>query len=76
MPKKFHKIKECGCIIQAITCGCINNDKMYLLGGHKYYIICDKCKQDEESGNDTLYDMWINDNLTNDLGYAGWNEDK
>jgi len=75
MPKKFHKIKECGCIIQAITCG-ISNDKMYLLGGHNHYTICDKCKQDEESGDDTLYDMWINDNLTNDLGYAGWNEDK
>ena len=42
---------------------------MYFLGGHKHFTICEKCKQ--ENGNDTLYDMWMNDNLTNDLEYAG-----
>lgn len=49
-----------------------DNGNMYLLGGHNHYTICDKYKQDE----DTLYDMWMNDNLTNELEYAGWKEDK
>ena len=77
MPKQFRKIKECGCIVKAISCGIkvIDNSKMYLLGGHNHYTICNKCKQDK-TGNDTLYDMWINDNLTNELEYAGWKEDK
>ena len=60
----------------AITCGIkiIDTVNMYCLGGHNHYTICDKCKQDEETGDDTLYDMWINDNVTNDLGYAGWKD--
>lgn len=75
MPKQFRKIKECGCIVKAISSGIkvTDNGNMYLLGGHNHYTICDKCKQDD---NDTLYDMWMNDNLTNELEYAGWKEDK
>jgi len=85
MPKKFYKIKECSCIVKAISCGIkiTDNGNIYLLGGHNHYTICDKCRQDEETGNDTLYDindtlydMWINDNFTNELEYAGWKEDK
>ena len=49
---------------------------MYFLGGHKHLTICDKYKQYEENGNDTLYDMWLNENITNELGYAGWKEDE
>ena len=26
----------------------------------------------EDEDVDTLYDMWINDNMTNDFGYAEW----
>lgn len=78
MPKFFYKIKECGCIVNAITCGIINIDNidMYLICGHIHFIICDKCKQYEENGDDTLYDMWINDDITNDFEYAGWKEYK
>lgn len=73
MPKQFCKIKECG-IVKAISCEIevTDNGNMYLLGGHNHYTICDKCKQDE----DTLYDIWMNDNLTNELEYAEWKEDK
>ena len=61
-----------GCIIKTISGGSKITDKgkMYLLCGHNYFNICDKCKYDE----DTLYNMWKNDNLTNDLEYAGWKE--
>ena len=45
---------------------------MYLLGGHIHVTICGKCKKDEENDIDTLHDMWINDNVTNANGYAGW----
>ena len=76
MPKLFYKIKECGCIIKTITCGIkiIDKEKMYLIGGHDHLTICNKCKQDEEKGYDTLHDMWMNDNITNELEYAGWKE--
>jgi len=61
MPKIFYKIKECGCIVNAIASGIkiTNNGKMYLIGGHTHFTICNKCKQDEENDNDTLYDMWM-----------------
>ena len=72
MPKLFHKLKECGCIIEAMVCG-INKDKMYMLGGHKHFTICKTCKQDENE-QDTLYDMWRMDNITNDFEYARWKE--
>jgi hypothetical protein len=77
MPKQYLKIKECGCIVKAISCGIkvTDNGNMYVLGGHNHYTICDKCKEDE-TDNDTLYDMWMNDNLTNELEYAGWKEHK
>ena len=71
MPKVFFKLRYCGCVVRAIWCG-INKDKMYELGGHTHFIMCDKCKQDEENGIDTLRDMWKNDNITNNYGYAGW----
>jgi hypothetical protein len=54
----------------------IDNVKMYLIGGHKHFNICVNCKQDEDNDNDTLYDMWMNDNITNELEYAGWKENK
>lgn len=74
MPKQFHKIKECGCIVKAISCGIkiTDNGNMYLLGGHNHFTICEKCKET----SDDMYDMWMNDNLTNEFGYAGWKEHK
>lgn len=78
MPKLFHKTKECGCIVETICCGIkiTDNGIIYSLGSHQHFSICDKCKQDEENGNDTLHDMWKNDNLTNNSEYAGWKEKK
>ena len=43
-----------------------------MLGGHDHLIICDICKKKENNDEDTLYDMWINDNMTNDFRYAEW----
>jgi hypothetical protein len=78
MPNLFRKIKECGCVVKAILCRIEITDSshMYILGGHKRYVICDKCKRDEKTCNDTIYDMWMNDNITNRSGYAGWKEEK
>ena len=66
----FYKRKDCGCIISAIYCG--TKDKLYLLGAHQHSFICDVCKQEEEAGNDTLYEMWMTDNVTNEFEYMGW----
>lgn len=78
MTKRFFKAKECSCIVFAIVCEIINteNSKMYLIGGHNHFIICNKCKELEEINEDTLYDMWRNDNITDDFGYAGWKTDQ
>ena len=75
MPRLYIKTKDCGCNIIAIACGVVSNNsecKMYTLGGHKHLTICDICKKMEDDDEDTLYDMWINDNKTNDFGYAEW----
>jgi hypothetical protein len=77
MARQYIKTKVCGCVIKAISVGVENttDGKMYMLGGHKHLIICDVCKKLEDnsdSDNDTLYDMWMNDNLTNDFSYAEW----
>ena len=47
---------------------------MFLIGGHNHVIICEKCKPDEENGDDTLYDMWTNDNITDRFGFNEWME--
>lgn len=77
MTKTFIKTKYCGCVVMAILCG-INhtpNGEMYSIGGHNHFIICDKCKYEEkENDTDTLHNMWLNDNVTNTCGYAGWKE--
>ena len=72
MPRHYIKTKDCGCIIKAIVCDVKNNSdgKMYMLGGREHLIICDICKKMEEN-DDILYDMWINDNKSNDLCYSG-----
>ena len=74
MTKSFLKTQHCGCIVRAILCEInnTNSGEMYLLGGHIHVTICGKCKKDEENDIDTLHDMWINDNVTNANGYAGW----
>lgn len=74
MPKKFIKTRECGCIVLTTSCGTkpTENGKMYLICGHKHITICDNCQQEENNGDDTLHDMWLNDNITNDSGYGGW----
>lgn len=77
MPRIFYKPKEggCGCVIKTIICGSAkNNDKvLWLIGGHSHLIICKKCSEAEET-EDTLYDVWIQDNKTDDNGYGGWKE--
>jgi hypothetical protein len=74
MPRQYIKTKDCGCAIKAIACGVKNtaDGKMYMLGGHTHLIICDTCKKMEDLNEDTLHDMWTNDNLTNHFGYAEW----
>ena len=76
MARKYIKTKDCGCVIKAISVGIKNttDGKMYMLGGHNHLIICDICKKMEDSNEDTLHDMWMNDNLTNDFSYEGWKE--
>jgi hypothetical protein len=44
-----------------------------MIGGHKHYNICEKCKK-KEKVEDTLYEMFENDNFTDGLGNDGWNE--
>lgn len=70
----YIKTKDCGCVIKAFAYRVQNkpNGKMYRLGGHDHLTICDICKKKESCNKDTLYDMWINDNVTNDFKYAGW----
>lgn len=43
-----------------------------MLGGHDHLTICDICKKKKDCNKDILYDMWINDNITNNFRYAGW----
>ena len=76
MPKRFFKTRECGCIVMAIPCGIKDTEKgqMYLLGGHTHVSLCDVCKIYEEDDEDTLRDMWTNDNITDEYKYAGWEE--
>lgn len=76
MPRLFIKTRDCGCIVEAMLCGIETTDrgKMYLIGSHNQITICDKCKQDEENEIDTLYDMWMSDNITDDFGLLGWRE--
>jgi hypothetical protein len=76
MPRQYIKTKDCGCVIKTISCGVKNtsNSKMYMLGGHNHLIICDICKQKEDLNEDTLHDMWMNDNMTNDFMYMGWKQ--
>jgi hypothetical protein len=73
MPKSYKKIKECGCIVMAITFG-MDKNQMHLLGVHRHHFICNTCKQEEKTGNDTLYEMWENDNRTDGLEKDGWKE--
>jgi hypothetical protein len=74
MPRHFIKTKKCGCIVKTSSVGTTNtpDGKMFLLGGHDHLTICDICKKNEECGEDTLYNMFENDNITNNFEYAGW----
>ncbi len=76
MTKQYIKTKECGCVVKAITCGIKNTSdgRMFILGGHNHLIMCDNCKKKEDNDEDTLHDMWINDNTTNEFMYAGWKQ--
>lgn len=76
MARQYIKTKVCGCVVKAISVGVKNtiDGKMYILGGHNHLSICDICKKMEDSDKDTLYDMWMNDNLTNDFSYEGWKQ--
>lgn len=74
MPKHFMKTKSCGCIVKAVSVGAKKEDNklLYLLGGHNHLKVCDKCNELEESGVDTLYDMWTVDNIADGSGKDGW----
>jgi hypothetical protein len=72
MPRIFLKTIKCGCIVKSISIG-KNKNNMHMIGGHKHYNICEKCKK-KEKVEDTLYEMFENDNFTDGLGNDGWNE--
>ncbi len=73
MPTPYCKKKICGCIVLALATRPFPSDgTMYMLGGHIHLKMCDNCKILEDNGEDTLYDMWMDDNITNEFGYAGW----
>ena len=63
MPGRFIKHIDCGCVVIAIMVGVetTENRQRIMLGGHQHLTICDKCRILEDSGDDTLYDMWMND---------------
>ena len=78
MTRRFFKTKDCSCIVFAIICGVKNTENgiKYLIGGHNHFRICKKCEKLQEiNKEDTLYDMWCNDNITDDYGFAGWKID-
>lgn len=76
MVRLFYKKKPCGCVVRAMVCSieknASTNVQVYLIGGHTHFVICDMCKQEEDKDIDTLYDMWTNDNITNDFEFSGW----
>lgn len=77
MPRHFTKTKVCGCVVKTILCGIETKEdgkEMYLLGGHTHLTICSDCEKYEECEEDTLHDMWTNDNVTDNFGYAEWKE--
>jgi hypothetical protein len=78
MLKKFIKTKSCGCVVKATSFGIKNtpDGKMYMLGGHEHLTMCDICIKMEDLNDDTLYDMWMNDDITNDFMYAEWKQYK
>jgi len=53
MPKLFQKTKDCGCLVDAIVCSVKATDKgkMYVLGAHQHFTICNKCEKDEANEN-------------------------
>ena len=73
MGKHFMKRKSCGCVVKAISVGIKMVDKKVLYI-HDHIEICEKCNEDEVNENDTLYDMWKNDNITDGSGNDGWEE--
>lgn len=75
MSRKYIKTRECGCVVRAVVCGYehIDGRVMYLLGGHSHNVICNECKKKEdEEDEDTLYDMWTLDSITDGLELDGW----
>lgn len=70
---KFVKTKECSYIVVTTIFESkhIKKGKMYFLGAHDHLTICNKYKELEEiNDEDTLYDIWYNDNITNDFEYS------
>lgn len=74
MPNQYMKTRKCGCVVRAISVGSEMgpNGKCIYLGGHIHLTICNNCKQKEDNVEDTLYDLWMSDNVTDEKGYAGW----
>ena len=73
----FQKKLSCGCIIEAFVFELDKKNKnMYMLGSHQHVHICKTCKKRKEKlsedENDILFEMWNNDNCTNDFGYGAW----
>jgi hypothetical protein len=74
MPKHFMKTIACGCVIRVLSVGTKleDNKVLYLIGGHDHIKICEKCREDESDGIDTLWDMWKNDCYTDGTENDGW----
>ena len=70
------KTKSCGCVVKTTSVGIkmIDNKVLYMIGGHDHIKICEKSNEDDANDVDTLYDMWMNDNMTDGSGNDGWKE--
>jgi hypothetical protein len=64
MPYFHKKTLQCGCIILAFRVYKVND--AWILGGHDYYNICNKCKLNfsEELVDEILEDICSNDDKT------------
>lgn len=62
MPIFYKKTLNCGCTILALTTH--KEDDIFILGGHSYKYICDKCKlhYSENEIEDRLEHIYMNDN--------------
>lgn len=74
MPKYFSKTLSCGCVVQSIVTGIksVDTKVLYMMGGHDHIKMCKICNEYKVNGIDTLFDLWLNDNITDGSGNDGW----